>query len=104
MRMGGIMIYENVQVFLLVRLTVNRLEECEKLLMGLFLITCPSHAASGHLECGQQGTGSVSCIIMGDGAPAAFLEGQTRLGAISRLDGCLLINAKDHGIVGWVQI
>ena len=71
-----------MQVFILVRLTFNRLDEFEKLFMRMFLVTLTSHAAGDNIKCGKQGTGPVSFIIMRDGATASSLEGQTRLGAI----------------------
>ncbi len=74
MFMGGIIIHENMQVFLLVRLPFHRLDECEKLFMGMLLVTFPGYTASGNLEGGKQGTRPVSFIIMRDGSTAAFLE------------------------------
>ena len=82
MRMWGILRNEKMQVFLLVRLTFTRLDDCEKFFMGLLLVTRTSHAARGNLECGEQGICPVSFIIMRDGATASFLEWQAGLGAI----------------------
>ena len=74
MLMSGIIIHDNMQVFLLLRLPLNGLEEFEKLFMCMLLIALPGHAAGDHLECGKQGPGPVSFIIMRDGSTAPFLE------------------------------
>ena len=37
-------------------------------------------------------------VIVGHGAGAAFLHGQSRLGAIQRLDLALLVDRQDHGM------
>ena len=93
-----------MQVLLLVCLPFNGLDKFEKLFMGMLLITRPGHAVGDHIECGKQGTGPVSFIIMRHGPTAPFLEWQPRLCAIECLDGGLFINAKDDRILGWVQI
>ncbi len=49
--MRGIIINDNMQLFVLVSLTFNLLEEFEKLFVRVLLVTLTGHATRGNIEC-----------------------------------------------------
>lgn len=48
--------------------------------------------AVNRVQCGEQGGGAVTLVVMGHGPAAPFLDGQTRLSAIQGLNLALLID------------
>lgn len=66
--------------------------------MAMALHAPADHLALQHVESCKEGSGSVPLVIVGHGAGAAFLHGQSRLGAIQRLDLALLVDRQDHGL------
>ena len=73
MLMRGVVINDDMQVFILVGLNFNLLDEFEKLFMGMLLVSLTRHATSGNIECCKKCTCPVSLIIMRDGSTASFL-------------------------------
>ena len=73
MLMRGIVINDDMQFLILLRLTFNLLEEFEKLFMCMFLIAFTGDATGGNIKCRKQCTGAVSFIIMRYGSTASFL-------------------------------
>ena len=66
--------------------------------MPVTLPAAADNAAFQHVEGGEQRGGAVALVVVGDGAAAAALERQARLGAVERLDLGLLIDRKHDGM------
>ena len=60
MLMRGIIINNNMQVLVPVRLCFNRLEEFKKLFMCMLLVTLAGHVTRGDIERCKECTGAVS--------------------------------------------
>lgn len=71
--MRGIVIHDNMQFLILLRLRFNLLEKFKKLFVGMFLIALTGDATGGNIKCCKQGTSAVSFIIMRYGSTASFL-------------------------------
>jgi hypothetical protein len=92
---------DQVHIKMLRRLGINPAQELEPLLVAMSRHALADHPAGGDVEGGEQGGGAVALIVVRHGPTAAFLERQTGLGAIERLDLALLIHREhqrlDHG-------
>jgi len=64
----------------------------------------PDHLSVQHVERRKQGRGAVALIVVRDSAGAALLHGQAGLGPVERLDLALLVDAKDHCLVGRIEV
>ena len=73
MLMRGIIVNDNMQVFILVSLSFNRLEEFEKLFMCMLLVTLTGDTTSSNIKRRKKRTGAVSFIIMRDSPTTSFL-------------------------------
>ena len=95
-RVSGVVIYDQLQLTIRWRLSVDLLEEAQP-----FLIAMPGLAAAqqGTIECvesGEQCGGAMALIIMGLGAVTTLAQGQAGLGAIQRLDQAFFVHAQDQ--------
>src|ERR1039458_4980424 len=72
--------------------------------MPVSLVKVSYNVSLQQVERGKQSGGSVSLVVVGHGAAAAFLERQDRLGPIERLYLALLIDAKHDGLVRRIQV
>src|SRR6266566_6429081 len=73
-------------------------EEADELLVPMALHVSTDDGAVEHVEGGEQGGGAVTLVIMGQGAGAARLHRQARLGAVERLDLALLVDREYDGM------
>lgn len=85
-------------------LPVNLAQELEKLFVPMAGITGTNHRTVQDIERGEQTRGSVALVIMGHRSTATLFHGQSGLCAVQGLDLGLLVYAKHHGLVRWVQI
>ena len=63
MLMRGIIVNDKMQVFILVSLTFNLLDEFEKLFMCMRLVTLTGHATGGDIEGGKKGARPISLAL-----------------------------------------
>ena len=96
--MGGIIVEDDVDGLLGRNLRLDLVEETDELLMPMLLHAASNDLAFEHIEGGKQGGGAVALIVVGHGGGASLLQGQTRLGAVERLDLALLI---DREMTAW---
>src|SRR5436190_3247652 len=104
MFVGGVVIEDEVEIAIRWSLRVDELKELEPFLMAMPILALPNQLAVGHIERRKQGRGAVADIIMRHGSGASFLERQSRLRAIERLDLALLIAAENDRMLGRIQI
>jgi hypothetical protein len=79
-------------------------QKFQKLLVPVTRIALADHLAFHHLQGGKERGGAVSFVVVGQGAAAAFLERQSRLRAVQRLNLTLLVHAQHHGVLRRGQI
>ena len=70
---------------------IDRVQEADELLMSVFLHIPPDYGAIKNVERGEQGSCAVALVIMGHGAQPPFLEWQSRLGPVERLNLAFLV-------------
>jgi len=66
--------------------------------------TFANDGAARHIECGKQHCGSVTFVIMGYCSGATLLQGQTRLGAVKRLDLGFLVDGKRQRLLWRIDV
>jgi hypothetical protein len=84
--MGGIIVEDDVDGLFGRNLSLDLVEEADELLMPMLLHAASNDLSFEHIEGGKQGGGAVALIVVGHGGGAPLLQGQTRLGAVERLD------------------
>ena len=75
-------------------------QKAQELLVPVTLHAAADHGALEHVERGEQGGGAVALVVVGQRAGLAWLDRQTRLGAIERLDLGLLVDRKHDRMLG----
>ena len=65
---------------------LDGVEEADELLMPVALHAVTDHSAVDDVEGGEQRRCAMALVVVRHGAAAAFLQRQTRLGAVERLD------------------
>ncbi len=104
MLVGRIIIHNQMQVQLGRGLSVDLLEETNKLLMPVAGHAVANHLAIQHAERGEQGRGPVALVVVGHRPATPLLHRQTGLGPVQSLDLALLVDAQHQGPVGRVEI
>lgn len=104
MRMGPVVVHDQMPVEMGPRLHVDRLEESDELLMPM-----PWHAIATdfpieHAQRGEQGRGAIALIVMRYRAAAAFLQREARLRAIESLDLAFLVDGEHQGLRWGIEI
>lgn len=64
----------------------------------------PDNPAIQHIQRCEQGGGAVALVVVGHGAGAPLLYGQSRLGAVEGLDLALFVDAENQRLGGWIEI
>ena len=77
---------------------IDRVEEADELLMPVLLHVPPDHGAIEDVERGIGRGGAVALVIMGHGAEPSFLERQSRLGPVERLNLAFLVEGQHDGV------
>ena len=95
---GGVIVEDHVDAFAGRDLTLDRVEEADELLMAMALHVAADDGAVEHVERGEQRGGAISLVIMGHRAGAPFLQRQSGLGAIERLNLALLIEGENDRV------
>lgn len=73
-------------------------EKADELLMPMTLHTFSDDFSFQHVESGKQGRGAVAFVVVGHGSAPAWLQRQTRLSAVERLDLAFLVHRQDDGV------
>jgi hypothetical protein len=72
--------------------------------MSVLLHIPPDHGAIEDVERGEQGCRAVALVIMGHRAEPPFLERQSRLGPVKRLNLAFLVEGQHDGVCGRIDI
>src|SRR5215475_12012972 len=104
MLVGGIIVDDDMDGFLLGHPGLDDVQEADELLMAVALHALADDLALEDIESREQRGRAMTLVIMGHGAGASRLHRQARLGAIKGLDLALLIDRQDNGVVGRVDI
>ncbi len=91
MFVGGIIVDDQVELFVGGRLAIDETQELQPFLMAMPLHAGGHHAAVQRVECGKQRGGAVSLVIVGHGLGTALLHGQAGLSTVKSLDLALLV-------------
>ena len=92
----GVVVQDDVYRFIFRQLSLNRVEEADKLLMPVALHVAADDGAVENIQGSKQCRGAVALVIMGHRAGTALLHGKTRLRPIQRLDLTFLIDGEDN--------
>src|SRR5262245_66255118 len=89
--MGGVVVEDEMQIEIGGGLSIDQPEEAQELPVPMARQARADDLAVQHAESGEQGGGAVALVVVGHGAGAALLHGQSGLRAIERLDLALLV-------------
>ena len=101
---GGIVVDDGMDHFSHRNLRLDRIEEADELLMAMTLHVAADNGAVENVEGGEQSGRPMAFVIMSHGTGAAGLHRQARLGAIEGLDLALLVDRKDDGMGGRINV
>lgn len=102
--MGGVVVEDGVDGLACRNFALDGIQEADGLLMTMALHAAAGDFALKYVESSKQGSRAVAFVVVGHCASPAFLQGQTGLGAVQRLDLGLLVDAEDNGMSGWINI
>ena len=100
----GIIVEDHMHALAGGRGGIDGVQENDELLMPVAGHVSPDHRAIEDVERGEQRCGAVAFVIMGHRAKPPFLERQTRLGPVKRLDLALSVEGRDDGMGGRIDI
>ena len=101
---GGVVVDDRMDQLAGRYLGLDGVEESDELLMAMALHVAADDVAFEDIEGGEQGCGAVAFVVVGHGAGASLLHGQSRLGAVEGLNLALLVDREDDGMSGRVDI
>ena len=104
MLVDGVIVEDHVNKFSGRHLRLDSIQEADELLVTMALHTSANDLAFEHVESSEQRRCSMALVVMGHRTGAAFLHRQAGLGAVEGLDLRLLIDRKDDGMGGRVDI
>ncbi len=104
MLVGAVIVHDQMEIEPRWRLSIDLLQETDKLLMSMAGPTVSDHLAVQQVEGCEPGGSAVALVIVSEGAATALLEGQARLGAVKSLDLTLLIHAQHQRLVRRIEI
>ena len=104
MRMGAVIIQDQMESQLGRRFSIQFAQETEK-----FLVPMPRHAFAQHgslqdVQGRKRGRGIVALVVMRQRAASPLLHRQAGLGAVQGLDLTLLVHAQHQSPVGRIQV
>ena len=85
-------------------LGLDSVQEADEFLMPVPLHAASDHPAVEHVKRGEQRRGAVPLIVVGHRPASPRLQGQTRLGAVERLDLRFFVDAEHHRVRRRVDI
>ena len=95
--MSRVIVYDQMQVQVLWGLLINQGEKLDPLWMAVAVHAGSNDASLGHLQASEQGSRSVTLVIVGHRAQASLDQGQSRLGPVQRLNRRFLVGAQHQG-------
>ena len=104
MLVGGVVVDDEMDVQGFGHVGVDVAQEGEDFLVPMASFALREHFAGGHVQGGEQRSGAVADVIVGDALDVPQPHGQHRLGALQGLDLAFFVHAQHHGVIGRVQI
>ena len=104
MLMGGVVVEDDVDSLVRRDLSVDHVEEADELLVPVAMHIAPDNRPVEDVQSGEKRRGSIAFVVVGHGAETPLLHGQSRLGAVQRLDLAFLIDGQDDGVGGRIDI
>ena len=104
MFMGGVIVDDRLDRLSRWSPLLDGVEEANELLMAMALHVAADYCAVEHIECGEQRCRAVSLVVVGHGSGATFLQRQTGLGAVKRLDLALFVERQNNGVSWRIDI
>jgi len=96
--MGGVVVEDDMDRLVCRNLGIDDVQEADELLMSVALHVASDNCPIENIQCGEQGGGSVSLIVVRHGAETPLFHGQTRLGTVEGLDLAFLVDGQDDGM------
>lgn len=104
MLVGGVVVDNKVNFEFGRNTGIYATQERQELLMPVAGFALGEYGASSNIQCGKQGGGAVTYVIVSDSFHVPQAHGQHRLCAIQGLDLALFVHTQDKRVVGRVQI
>ena len=104
MRVGSVIIHDQVQAQPGRCFAVDLFEEADELLMPVPRHAVADNLAIEHAQSGEQSGRAVALVIVRHRSATPLLDRQPRLRSIERLDLAFLIDTQHQGSVWWIQI
>ncbi len=104
MLMGGVVIGDGVDDLASRNGSLDGVEELDELLMGMFGHTAPDDGTIEDVQCGEEGCGAMSFIVVGHCSAFSRLERQAGLRSVERLDLAFFVNGDNNRMRGRVHI
>ena len=104
MLVGGIVVENDVDDLIDRNLRLDGVQKSNEFLMTMTLHIAADDRAVEDVEGGEQCGRTVPFVVVGHRAGAAWLDRQTGLGAVERLDLALLVDREDDSMGGRIDI
>src|SRR5271165_3706423 len=104
MLVRGVVVGDAMDIEMLGRCSINRLEKLQKFLMPVPFHALTDDFAFENIQCGEQGRGSVAFIIMRHRAEASRLHRQSGLGTVKRLYLGLFVKTEHQSMLRRAEI
>lgn len=99
-----VIVHDEMQIEFGRGVAIDLFEKAQELLMPMARHTVADHLAVEQAEGRKQGCRAVACAVVSHRSTTAFLQRQTRLGAIEGLDLTFLVDAQHKGFVRGIEI
>ena len=104
MFVGGVVVEDNVDRLVSQSLAFDGVEKTDEFEVAVTLHAAADHRAVEHAECGEEGGGAVSLVVVCHGLAPAGLYRQPGLRAVERLDLTLFIERQHHRVSRRIEV
>lgn len=104
MLVGGVVVYDQMDIQFRRDAVVEAAQKGEKLLMPVSRFAFCENGAGGDIQRSEQSSGPMADVVVGNALHIAEPHGQDRLSSIERLNLAFLVNAKHQSVVWRVEI
>jgi len=101
---GTVVVHHQMDVQVLGQGLLDLAQKAQELLVAVAGLALVDHLPCGHFQGGEQGGGAVADVVMGNFLHVTQAHGQQWLGAVQGLDLGFHVDAKQHRLVGRVQV
>jgi len=104
MLMGGVVVANQMQCFVLGGFPIDLAQEGEPFVMTVTMVAASNDRAVERVQCGKQGCGAMTLVVVGQRYRTALLQRQPRLSTVQGLNLTLLVAAEHQRMLRWRQI